>query len=751
MQILQVMRLIKKLLYLIFLLLLAAGLVALGYYFAVTKDAFLSEEKLLLAKQSITVYDCCGETVKTAAQSPVKQTARIEQIPRHTKQAFVDAEDKRFFKHNGFDVKRIGKAVLTNFKSRSFKQGASTISQQLIKNTHLTQEKTLKRKLREWKLTVQLEKKYTKDEILEKYLNTIYFGHNCFGLESAAEFYFGKSASELSLSDSALLAGLVSSPNNYSPFKNPEICQKRKEIVLKAMLKNGSINESEYQAAKEQPVPKSDLQKDGNGAYVRFVFNELADIANEAGWPLSGNVEIFTYLQPDLQSCIQSVLHVHEASDKLAMVLDVDTLGFKACAGTVGDILRSPASLIKPLLVYAPAFEENLLSPATPILDEEIDYNGYTPKNYDGKFHGYVSARECLEKSLNIPAVKTLHALTVNKGSAYLKGLGLPVSAEDETLALALGGMKTGFSLQNILSAYAAFPNGGNYSRGGFISEIRVNGQRVYKKNPQTHRVFSEETAYLTSDVLKGTAENGTAKKLRGLPFDIAAKTGTVGSKSGNTDAYALSFTARDCAAVWLGNADNTKIEYTGGGLPCDYLRRINEYLYEKYTQKGQSVHAFPVPKNVVRVTLDKLSYYDTHTLELADDIAPITHRFTELFKADNAPKIQSKRFSNPSIVSPTISVEKGVISIVLDKRSPAFYKYKIEKYDYVTHNTVYFGDYLPTFTDTDVQMNKSYIYTITPIYKGRLGTAVVLPAVTTKSGSPPPENPILDKDWWDY
>ena len=517
------------------------------------------------------------------------------------------------------------------------------------------------------------------------------------------------------------------------------------------MLKNGSIDEQTYHEAKQQALPKYELQKGANAGYASFVFDELSDLAAENSWTLGGNIEIFTYFQPAAQTAVENILSSHQDSDKLAVLLDVQTNGFKACVASVGNIRRSPGSLLKPLLVYAPAMEENLLSPATPILDEEIDYNGYAPKNYDGTFHGYVSARESVEKSLNIPAVKTLDALTIEKGANYLKRLGLAVNKEDETLALALGGMKNGFSLRKLVSAYAAFSNGGNYQNGGFISKIFVNGEQIYKKADKSTRVFSEETAYLTTDILKGTVQNGTAKTLRGLPFDVAAKTGTAGTKFGNTDAYALSYTARDCVAVWLGNADNKKIEHTGGGLPCHYLRKIHEYLYSDYQSKGQSIPAFLQPKKVVCVTLDKLSYYDTHTLELADDIAPITHRFTELFKSDNVPIIQSTRFSNPSIYSPKISLVNGAVAIILDDRSPSFYKYKIEKYDYDTHNTVYFGDFVPTFTDADIQVNKSYIYTITPIYKGRLGTAVVLPAITTKESVLSTDNQILEKDWWDY
>ena len=207
------MKLIGKLLKVCFLLVLAFVIFALVYYFAATKDTQLVPEKLLLTEDSVRIYDYLGTPIKNT-NTDGAPTVSYEKIPSCTVQAFVNVEDKHFFTHNGFDGKRIAKAVLLNAKAGKFKQGASTISQQLVKNTHLSQEKTLKRKLQEWKLTRALEKRYTKEEILEKYLNVIYFGHNCFGLRSASNFYFGKEPEALDLADSAILAGLVKSPNN---------------------------------------------------------------------------------------------------------------------------------------------------------------------------------------------------------------------------------------------------------------------------------------------------------------------------------------------------------------------------------------------------------------------------------------------------------------------------------------------------------------------------------------------------------
>lgn len=741
------MKLLGKLFKILFLLLLALVLFGLGYYYAVTRKESLQAQKLLFNEKSLTILDNQGEKV-TASSLFFKQTTPYTQIPQHTVYAFVDTEDKNFFSHNGFDYKRMVKAAINNVGSHSFKEGASTISQQLIKNTHLTQEKTFKRKFKEWKLTRQLEKRYSKEEILERYLNTIYFGHSCFGLTAASEFYFGKTPDQLTIGESAVLAGLVKSPNYYSPFKNPEKCEQRKKIVLKLMQKNGHLSEEEKKRALLEELPTPPLQTEHNAGYLHFVFDELSALSEKYSFKIGGNIQIRTALDQKLQAETEKIASSYSDCDKAVFILDQEQAAFKACVSSVGKIKRLPGSLLKPLLVYAPAIEENILSPATLILDEKVDYNGYAPENYDGNFHGYVSAREALEKSLNIPAVKTLESLGVKKASVYLEKLGLPVAKEDESLALALGGMKEGFALQDILSAYASFANGGKYRECGFITEISINGKRVYKRTTENTPVFSQATSYLINDMLKGTAKNGTAKKLRSLPFPIAAKTGTVGTEKGNTDAYALSYTQKDCIGVWLGNADNKKIEHTGGGAPCNLLFSLNEYLYEEYQKQNISIPDFQACKDVLCVALDKTAYYDTHTLSLADDAAPSEYTFKELFKKQCIPTKKSDIFSNPSIFTPTLHLEKEGVKILFDKHSPNFYEYKIIRYDYATHNTVYQGGFIESFLDRDIQSNKKYLYTVIPSFNGKEGKPIPLPAVSTKIEE---HDSILDKEWWNY
>lgn len=741
------MKFLGKLLRFFLLLAIAVGLIALGYYFAVTNNVELHPEKLLLSEERIMVYDANACQLKSTTFSTQKQTVPLSDIPEITQNAFICTEDQRFFQHHGFDLKRICGAVLHNLRSFSFKEGASTISQQLIKNTHLSQEKTLKRKLQEWKLTRILEKKYTKAEILETYLNSIYFGHDCFGIGAASEFYFGKSTKNLTLAESAMLAGLVKSPNNYSPFRHPERCIQRRATVLSIMKKIGNITQKEYKSACATPLPTEANQK--SDRYLPFVFDELSALSEANLFHLGGQIEIYTYLDSYLQKNVEKIATQVKDCETQILILDQKTGGYKAAYYSLGSAKRLPGSLIKPLLVYAPALEEDLLSPATPILDEKVTYGDYCPENYGKKYHGYTSLRTCVEKSLNIPAVKTLVSLGISKGTAYLEKLGLDVPQEDHSLALALGGMKAGFSLQQLTEAYSVFPSGTKIN-GGFIKEIKIDGISVYKHKQKQTRVFSEESAFLMTDMLKSAAKNGTAKKLRSLPFDIAAKTGTVGNKNGNTDSYTIAFTNNDVVSVWLGNKDNRLIQHTGGELPCALTRDIHEYLYALYKEQGTSIERFRIPNQVVCVALDKLAYNHAHSVELADTSAPTLYSFNEYFKKNNLPKTQSKTFSSPCIPTPTAIFEYGKVKLIFPKNCPSFYQYQIERYDYVKHSTLYIGDYLDCYIDADILPNKKYIYTITPIYREHIGIPIELPAISTAIHESK-ENPITEKDWWDY
>lgn len=751
------MRLLKKIFKIILLLILLLGFFLFGYYLSVTKNVSLDPKKLTLNENAVTLFDDNGRAISNVAYS--KETETIENLSPHTKNAFIVVEDKRFYSHHGFDYKRIIKAVLKNAKSRSFKEGASTISQQLIKNTHLTQRKTIQRKLKEMKLTYALEKLYSKDEILEKYLNTIYFGHNCFGIVSASNYYFNKKPSELTLSESAILAGLVKSPNNYSPFKNTEKCLRRRNLVLSLLEKEGYITKDEMQRAIDESLPIQPNDAKNNHSYTIAVFDELEKLAEEYSFTVGGKIEIHTYLNPKLQAQLEKSSKQADC-DVTISVLNNENCGIKAYYSTVKNISRQPASTIKPLLVYGPALEENVLSPATPILDEKINFSGYSPKNYDGKYHGYVSTRYALAKSLNVPAVKTLNSLGLEKALNYANKLHLPLETNDLSLSLALGGITKGFTLNELLGGYSTLANNGQFCSSAYIKKIIIDNAVIYERKEEKTQVFSPSTAYLLTDMLKTCVKEGTAKKLSALPFELGAKTGTNGTAKTNLDAYAFSYTTLDSVGVWLGNKDNSPINHTGGSLPCNISFDVHQWLKNDYDEKGISIPNFFIPDSVKKISIDKYAYENDNTVLLADSLAPEEYRIYELFNTNFLPQKQATTFSNPTLATPSIQVNNDTAIITFDVNTPIFYRILVKKYYYATHNsyathsTVYDGMVKNRIIDK-LDDKHSYVYVITPYFKENKGISLYLPAVFGNNHSTPinPTVPpdISSKDWWNY
>lgn len=717
-------------------LLCALAAMAIGftlYYFSVTSGLRLDGAKLTLAENAAVVYDCNGKEVADLTPSG-KETACFTDLPDYLPNAFVSVEDKRFYSHGGIDAKRMVKAALKNIASFSFREGASTISQQLIKNTHLTSEKTLSRKLKEIKLTLMLEKKYSKEEILELYLNSIYFGHGIFGIENASQFYFGKSAQSLDIAESAMLAALVKSPNRYSPFKNAEKCLTRRNFILGLMQEQGYISAAEADEAKSRTLPEEPVRKE-KSAYFACLTDELAELYPELRSGEFSDMKIYTYYDPKLQKAAE--IEVSQ-SDHTVAVVDNASRSLCAFASSVGSIRRLPASTVKPLLVYAPAIEENLVSPATPILDEAVDFNGYRPANYGGKYGGYMSVRYALSRSVNVPAVKTMNALTPKRAAEYARKLALPIEEEDETLTLALGGMKNGFTLKELCDAYSTFANGGNFAPSAVISRIERDGKIIYQRRSDFRRVYSEETSFLINDMLKTAAKEGTAKKLSTLPFEVCAKTGTGSDASGKTtDAYTVAYTQQHTVAVWLGNADNSPVQTTGGGLPADYAKQI---LSKIYADKDPS--PFFTTDGVETVALDREAYEKRHALVAEDDNAPPFSSIKEYFKKENAPKEKSMRFTEPSIEKPKITVNNSTVCIELCQTE--YYDYIINREHDGTCETIYEGSYRNKIYDSSLSPSVTYTYTVIPCYQGKQGKPEQLPSVRLSASSSVPD------EWWD-
>jgi len=731
-----------KIVLIIIISLLAVILTAITTFYAVTADAKLQPQKLIDYGKSISIYDDEGNKIEDASIAAKRKSVRLNELNEDTVNAFIASEDRSFYSHNGLNYKRMLKALIKNVASFSFKEGASTISQQLIKNTHLSGDKTISRKLKEIRLTKQLEKKYSKDEILEMYLNTIYFGHNCYGLQSAAHFYFAKNAEELELKESAAIVGLLTSPNNFSPFKNPEKCTQRRNIVLKNMLDCDFIDENEYESAKNSSLnAKKSLNQSKYSDYYTAVFDELEDIKLNGDDDYS-EYKIQTYLNQETQSFIENMQF---DCDESVLIRKKDG-GIAAFCSSIGQAKRQIGSTAKPIFVYAPAINEHKIHSFTKIYDEPINYNGYTPENFDKKYHGKVTVSDSISQSLNVPAVKTLNVLGVETAEKYAHKMNVELENEEKNLSLALGGMTHGLSLKHLCDCYSVFHNGGNFRNSHFIKKITdKNGKTVYEDKDETTRTFSEGTCSLINEILCKTAKVGTAKKLKNLQYDVACKTGTCGTGDGNTDAYAVSYTSDYCIGVWLGDKNNEKSEIYGGNQCCEKTLEILNELYDENA---------PAPleksKGTKTVEIDYEEYDKNDRIVIADECSPKLNKLKVKCLEENTPNVISTRFSQPVIKNPQILVNKNDISIQLCQTK--YYSYIVNRINDGKNEEIYNGKWKKIITD--VPESGSYVYTVTPYYDdGKVihyGTTITLPQINFNSQSSSYKIPdIAYKDWY--
>jgi len=630
--------------------------VGLGSFALITANASLDESKLKIDTSALTLLDTLDKEINT-----FNATTDTSQLQSHTINAFIAKEDKRFYKHSGIDPIRMAGAFKNNIKSNSFSQGGSTITQQLIKNTHLSQEKTLVRKLNEIKLSLELEKLYSKEEILDTYLNTIYFGNNIYGIRSASSFYFDKKVEDLSIAESAILSGLISAPSVYNPVADLSVSKQKAKIVLDLMEEQKYISAAEKQDAIEELKTISVSPTTTVGAlYCSFATHEALQILGYENFPTNANIIIKTYMNSDLQKTMEDTLQKEEykaifdgntMSGIGSIVLDNATGGIIAFAGNsphnLMELRRQPASTIKPLVVYGPALEKGLISPATFVLDEPINFEGYAPTNATKKYHGWTTVRDNIVRSTNVPAVKVLNEVGTNYAIDFASNLGIKFEEADNNLAIALGGMTNGTTIKDLATAYMCLARGGNYTNSTLIKEIIIDGIVCYKHFPASSQILKESTAYLLTDMLQSVAQYGTGRFINTLPFEIASKTGTNAISDINHDGWNASYTSEHTAVCWIGNLGEVATEnlpyYNGSLHPTHYVKEIFTSLYE-------STHPadFVMPDSVKAVNLDKDLYLD-HQLFLADNSS--TDFVTEVFEINSIPQPKPRNTQEISLL----------------------------------------------------------------------------------------------------
>lgn len=507
-----------------------------------------------------------------------------DQIPPHMIDAIIAVEDRRFHEHKGLDVWGIGRAMVRNATAGATVQGGSTITQQLAKNVFLTHEKTWKRKWNEVLLASKIEQKYSKDQIMAMYLNQIYFGEGAWGIKRAAEVYYGKPVEQLSVAESALLAGLVKAPSVLSPYKRPEQALERRNVVLSLMKDQGYLDSQQYETAKQEDLSIRESKPDRSASilfpyFTDQVIREAVDVygltENDV---LHGGLRIYTTLSPDMQKAAEQIFEEDghfppSMGDQLvqagAVLVDPLSGGIKALVGGRGEqpfrgfnravqLRRQPGSAIKPIAVYAPALEYGF-QPDSRISDEPVRFGSYEPHNADNAFHGNVSLYEALIHSYNIPAVKLLNEIGMDQAFDAASRFGITLTAEDRTLGLALGGTKTGVSPLQMAEAYGAFANGG--IRMGHHAIVRIesaDGSLLASRSEEKGiQVMAPEIAHTMTAMLQGVVEygSGTAAAIEGR--EVAGKTGTTEMQGVSgyaaTDNWFVGYTPQLVGAVWLG------------------------------------------------------------------------------------------------------------------------------------------------------------------------------------------------------
>lgn len=602
----------------------------------------LDIEALSSTSLGIEIYDNTSSSTPISYSSN-KKIISTSQLNSYTINAFIAIEDKRFYSHNGYDLKRIVKAGLVNLKSGSKSQGASTITQQLVKNILLNSEKTYSRKFKEILLSIKTEKNFTKEEILNMYLNSIYFGSNAYGIESASNLYFDKSASELTLNESAILAGLIKSPAYYSPINHPDNCFARKNIVLNQMYENGYISKEEYEENINKEVNISFKKNNYDNSYNHQAIIEACNLLNITEKELlRQELKLYTYMDNDLQLIAEkAMMSTNIDADKISLIVDNSGKVLAYCGDSYFDLSkmkRNPASTIKPLVVYMPAIANNIVSPLTPILDEKIT-EGYSPNNAGGHYLGWTSVREALAHSSNVCSVKLLNKVGLDVACEYANKFHLG-NISNPTESLALGDIENGVSIINLARAYSILQNNGIDKGLTFISRIEDSyGNILYQDSDYSNKVFEQEDCMLINDMLKTSAQSGTAKRLNELPFEVASKTGTAQIQDKNTDLWNIAYTTEHLVLSWCGDASSKGLEqnYSSSFYPTMINKKILENIYTSHTPKN-----FELNENIVKVAVDSIEYNNLHNLASAPENLAEMYKIYDIFKIQNIPEESS-------------------------------------------------------------------------------------------------------------
>ncbi|MDR7001278.1 penicillin-binding protein 1A [Neobacillus niacini] len=550
-----------------------------GFLHFYVKDLDISSLKDELPQPTI-FYDRNNQ-VASKISANKNEGVSIKQIPKSMKNAAVAIEDHRFYQHHGVDLIGTSRALVRDLKAGGLVEGGSTITQQLTKNTLLTSKKTLKRKIEEVFLALKIEREYSKPEILQMYLNKIYFGEGAWGIKEAAAKYFAKDVKDLTISESALLAGLIRSPSALNPYEHIEKAIKRRNLVLDEMKKQGYLSNRQFLQAKKEKVVLNDKGGDPfRGKYPYYVDQVLDEAIKVYGLSqdelLTEGYQIYTELDPTMQIAMEKAYQndalFPNGHDPLlqsgGVLVAPKTGGIRALVGGRGEhtfrgynrasqLMAQPGSSIKPIAVYTPALEEGWK--VTDMLkDEPMKFGDYSPKNYDFKYAGEVPMYDALKDSKNVPAVWLLNEIGIDKGIESIKRFGLPLEKNDRSLSIALGGLERGVSPMAMAEAYTVFANNGYREKTHVIRKIvNADGKTIGQWKEKKNRVTTKSVTDQMTTMLLGVVELGSGRGAQIPGREVAGKTGStqvpIKGISGVKDQWFVGYTPQLVGAIWVG------------------------------------------------------------------------------------------------------------------------------------------------------------------------------------------------------
>lgn len=608
---------------LIVIITIIIGMSALGYMVIFFGGVFIVDDEELRLGATTTIVTKEGDMVGQLYHEN-RTLVNIDAVPQHVINAYIAVEDRRFYKHHGIDYQSIFRAIYRDIMTGTKAEGGSTITQQLAKNLFLTNDKTWLRKTKEAMAAIYLERHYSKDEILELYLNKIYFGSGVYGIETASQKFFSKSVKELSLEEGALLAGLAKAPNGYSPINHPEKALERRNTVLKVMERESEITQKEREEAERRELQlnvRSQEERPWVDSYIDLVMKEAAEKHNMSVDDLQkGGYRIVVNMDKQAQKTVyerfqdDKYFPGNTAGVEGAFIMkDPKTGDIKVAIGGrdyhLGElnrlnVNRQPGSTFKPIAVYGPALMMDNYTPYSLLPDRQVDSETYSVANANQEYDDIVSLYTALVTSKNTSSTWLLDQLGVDYSKEYLEKMGMNIP--DDGLAIALGGLKDGVTPLNMVDAYSSFANNGTIVESSTIHEIYDrDNKRIDEKDNRTNNIFTAQVAWDMTEMLSYTVKYGTAS-VGNYQGSLAGKTGTTQHplvEGQNKDAWFVGYTPSMVTALWMGYDSSDKDHYLTGGseyptkLTKDILSELNGTLVSNEDfKKPDHVQTLPDP-----------------------------------------------------------------------------------------------------------------------------------------------------------